>query len=91
MIDKETALTLERGDIVHANNGCATKIYKWRAYGVCKTWKRQPNRFRLPIKFGLYQYWEINQDNAYLFHLESECPALRIANTQQSFSYVDVS
>jgi hypothetical protein len=77
MINKATALTLKHGTIVHSTDGCSTKITKWRVNGECQTWKRHPAKFRLPLKFGLYDYWEINDYNCYLFHLESECPALK--------------
>jgi hypothetical protein len=47
------------------------KQYTWRANGKCKTWKRDPTRFQLPIKYGLYTYGYITNENAHLFTLES--------------------
>lgn len=44
-----------------------TKPINWRANGKCKVWKRQPDRFQLPIKHGLYSYGYITNDNAHLF------------------------
>ncbi len=41
----------------------------WRVNGKCKTWKRSPERFRLPIKHGLYTFGEITEENAHLFTL----------------------
>ncbi len=29
---------------------------RWRVNGQMKTWKRNPPRFELPVKFGLYAY-----------------------------------
>lgn len=46
------------------------KPINWRANGKCKTWKRSPERFQLPIKHGLYSYGYITNDNAHLFEVE---------------------
>ena len=43
------------------------KPVRWRANGKCKTWKRNPERFQLPIKHGLYNYAYITNENAHLF------------------------
>jgi hypothetical protein len=53
--------------------GETLSITRVRANGKCQTWKRDPARFRLPIKHGLYEYGEITQDNCSDFHLVSEC------------------
>jgi hypothetical protein len=53
--------------------GETIKITRVRASGKCQTWKRDQNRFRLPVKYGLYESYEINQDNCEDFHLASEC------------------
>lgn len=45
-----------------------------RPNGKCQTWKRDPLRFRLPVKHGMYDYGEITQDNAGDWHLASDCP-----------------
>jgi hypothetical protein len=36
-----------------------------RTNGACKVWKRQPEKFMLPMKYGLYDYFYITQDNAH--------------------------
>jgi len=36
-----------------------------RVNGKCKTWKTRPDEFKLPVKYGLYQYFYITQDNAH--------------------------
>ena len=43
---------------------------RWRVNGKCKTWKRNPERFKLPIKHGLYSYGYITEENAHLFIVE---------------------
>jgi len=47
---------------------------RWRANGRCKTWKRDPNAFMLPIKHGLKSYAYLNEANAHLFHALEDCP-----------------
>lgn len=46
-----------------------TKPNRWRANGKCKTWKRSPEKFQLPIKYGLYDYGYINEENCHLFEV----------------------
>jgi len=66
-----TALTLERaktltfGTILHHNYN---KNYdgtpqRWKVNGKVKLWKRDPTRFRVPIKHGLYSYNCIDIDS----------------------------
>jgi len=57
--------------------GIKYKQEAWRANGECKTWKRTPSRFCLPIKHGLYGYNYLTDKNCSVFHLASECPAER--------------
>lgn len=45
------------------------KPIKWRVNGKIKTWKREPERFQLPIKHGLYSYAYLTNENAHLFQL----------------------
>ena len=61
MISKLDALTQ---DVFH-DNLCRT----WRRNGQTKTWKRDTNRFRVPVKYGLYRYGAVTDDNAYLVHV----------------------
>jgi len=42
----------------------------WRVNGKIKTWKRDPERFQLPIKYGLKTCDYLTNENAYLFELE---------------------
>ena len=44
-----------------------------RVSGKCKTWKRDTGRFHLPVKYGLYESFYIDQDNCADFHSVSEC------------------
>lgn len=47
------------------------KTHSWRANGKCKVWKKDLNRFELPIKAGLYSYGYLDNTNAHLFEVES--------------------
>ncbi len=31
------------------------KVFTWRRSGQTQTWKRDPERFRIPVKYGLYE------------------------------------
>ena len=61
MITKELALTLKPGqELWHnaATNADGTPV-RARVNGKCKTWKRYPERFQLPMKHGLKQCFYI--------------------------------
>jgi hypothetical protein len=34
-----------------------------RRNGKTQTWKTRPNDFKIPVKYGLYQYFYIDQNN----------------------------
>ena len=69
------------------HHACTIKVGPWgereynitvtvvRVSGKCKTWERDPGRFRLPVKYSLYELFSfyIDQDNCADFHLTSEC------------------
>lgn len=86
MVTKEQALSLSYGAEVHytgrhecartvgPRGGITEKITRCRVTGACKTWKRIPVRFRLPVKWGLRTSGAIEEGNAYEWHLASECP-----------------
>lgn len=44
----------------------------WRVNGKCRTWKRQPGKFLLPIKHGLYTHSYINETNQHIFTLKAK-------------------
>lgn len=52
-------------------------IQVWRNNGAIKTWKTRPGEFRIPVKHGMYDYSEINHNNASEFHTEDECPVYK--------------
>jgi hypothetical protein len=61
---------------VGPRGGVTVKVVAIRATGMCKTWVRSPDRFKLPIAYGLYEHSYLTEQNAAQFHLASECPIL---------------
>ena len=49
------------------------RVEIWRRNGKTKTWKTRPGEFRIPVKFGLYRYGYITQNDAKNFHVKEEC------------------
>jgi hypothetical protein len=49
--------------------GKGGKVKTLRRNGKTQTWKRSPERFRIPVKYGLYEYGNITEENAHLFFL----------------------
>jgi hypothetical protein len=82
MITKEQALTANE---FHENHSAVIKvgprggltfpkIYIWRRNGKTKTWARSPERFQVPVKFGLRSYDYVTETNAHMFHTANDCP-----------------
>src|SRR5579872_5257290 len=46
----------------------------WRANGAMKTWKRRPNAFQVPVKYGMYDYGYVADYNADHIHVDETCP-----------------
>lgn len=86
MITKEMAINLNYRDEVHFKE-CRKKVGPRggitvtncivRVNGKVKTWVREPNRFRIPIKHGLYESGYITEYTAGDFHLPKDCPLLK--------------
>jgi hypothetical protein len=78
---------------VGLRGGVKYKQEVWRANGECKTWKRTPSRFCLPIKYGFRgPYGYLTDANCGAFHLASECPAerrFRVIEYASFFSILD--
>jgi len=85
MITKEQATQLSHGEEVHftgqheccriigKRGGVKENITKCRISGAPKLWKRD-GRFRIPVKYGLYENGYIDQDNCEQWHLAKDCP-----------------
>ena len=54
--------------------------FKWRRNGKTKTWKRDSDRWEVPVKHGLYDYGTLTnrglgQYDLSVLHPASKCPA----------------
>ena len=63
MITKDQAMTKRRFFHVTLKDSRGNPVV-CRANGKCQTWKTRPNDFKLPVKYGLYQYFYITPENA---------------------------
>lgn len=59
--------------IIGPRGGVTFERQEWRSNGQLKTWKTRPNEFRLPIKYGLYEYSYLTDENARAFHRAEDC------------------
>jgi hypothetical protein len=63
MITKEDAIA--GGEFYHVTlRNADGSALRCRSNGKCKTWKRNPERFRLPVKYGCRAYLYITSENA---------------------------
>ena len=69
MITKEQAINEDR---FHYRD--PDKCVRIRRNGRTKLWKRTPERWQMPVKFGLYSYWTMHESDADDMHVASECP-----------------
>ena len=64
-----TNLTKENNEGVHcfyhkaAKNPDKSRL-RARRNGKTKYWKTRPDNFKIPVKYGLYQYFYIDENNA---------------------------
>lgn len=48
-----------------------------RRNGKTKLWKKSPGKFRIPVKYGLYNYWYITEENAHQYRVSRETMMVR--------------
>lgn len=72
MVTKQDAL--EQNEFHYGDCAKARHPEKWRRNSATKVWKRNASRFRIALKYGLYQYGVLDETNAALFHLPADCP-----------------
>lgn len=65
---------------VGPKGGVTIQVTTCRVSGQPKTWKRSPERVKVPVKRGLYANAYLTQDDLDDWHLASECPLLREAS-----------
>jgi hypothetical protein len=47
-------------------------IRRWKVNGKVQTWKRDDSRVKVPIKYGLYNFAYLTENNLNGFHLTEE-------------------
>jgi hypothetical protein len=70
-------------EYLHETYSRSGKLKRVRTNGKAQTWKTRPNDFRLPYKYGMYDYGNITQDNAADFQLAPEYLAIYERDTLQ--------
>lgn len=74
MITLEQAKTLKPGDILcGASRGSDGNHHRFRVSGQVTTWKRSPERVRVPLKHGLYVYTALTENDLDYVTLAKEC------------------
>ncbi len=75
MITLEQAKQLKPGTILHhnINRNADGTCQRWRVNGIPQTWKTQPDRVRVPVKYGLKKCDNITENDLDLVHYEGEC------------------
>jgi len=60
----DEAKRLQIGDIIHhtINKNADGTPHRYRVTGKVKTWKRDPSRVKVPVKYGLYSYDYITEN-----------------------------
>jgi len=69
-VTKQNALTCNEFFSTHLTNKDKNKTpLKVRRNGKTQTWKTRPNEFRIPVKYGLYEYYNITDKNCHEWHV----------------------
>jgi len=77
MVTIAQAKKLRYGQVLYhkRNKNADGSAQRWRVTGKPKTWKRNKNKIRVPIKHGLYTHDAITQHNRHL--LQTKQPKRR--------------
>ncbi len=67
----------DTANVFHVEHAIDGKIYAWRRNGKTARWKKDAERFRIPIKYGLYNYEAITQHVIKYYHKVADCTAMK--------------
>ena len=70
-ITLKQAKKLTKDNVLHhvdLKNADGTPM-RWRVNGKVKTWKRSPERVKIPVKHGLYDYDYVDENHLHLVNL----------------------
>ena len=70
-IELDQAKNLKFGQILHhtINKNADGTPQRWRVNGKIKTWKRSPDRVQVPVKYGLYGFGYVTENDLDLVEL----------------------
>lgn len=79
IITLDMAKRLKVGQHIYMKNhydsrGCRRR---WKVNGVPKTWKTHPDWVKVPLKYGLYDYGYLDNDNLEHFSMEDDCRPIK--------------
>jgi len=63
-VNRQNAMTAQRFEHTTLKNKDNTPV-RARRNGKTQTWARQPDKFRIPAKYGIRQYFDIDNFNAH--------------------------
>jgi hypothetical protein len=74
MITLEQAKNLKHGDILYhvINRNADGSPQRWRVNGKVRTWKRNPERIQVPLKYGLKNFDYLTENELDLVCLDEE-------------------
>ena len=64
VVNRGNAMTANHFEHIREKNKDKTPM-RVRRNGKTQTWKRKPNEFRIPVKYGLYGYGNIDHNNCH--------------------------
>jgi len=72
MITLEQAKGLRPGTILlhEKNKNSDGSPQRWKVNGMVKTWKRNPERIQVPLKYGLYRFGYLTEKDLDLVSLQ---------------------
>ena len=75
MITLKQAKALKIRDIIHSEirTNASGACQRWRVNGKPKTWKRQPERVQVPLKYGMYEFDYLYESDLNITHRERDC------------------
>jgi len=80
MITIESAINDDRWHLngctrhVGPRGGVRITIREVRRNGRTRLWRRSPERFSVPVKYGMYEAFRIDEGDAERWHRPSDCP-----------------
>lgn len=76
MITLEQARQLKHGDLLHhtVNKNADGTPQGWRVNGKVQTWKRNPEKVKIPLKYGLYRFDYLTEKDLDMVSLQEYKP-----------------